>query len=213
MTYGVDMDNILDFIRNNIKVFRILLIVVVVVLIIMIIKKIVKKRQNAKELSMQAADKIRDENLNNVILNSHGVKSNARDIPIPYDVDYSNQSGNGNEIEKNANASKSPLMIQMVEKTNLSTRKFILNPEKGIRIGSDTQDNDITVFDQSVSPHQCEIFSAGNKVYIRNIGTENRTILKRKKESVIINENGIRLVSNDRIILGSITYDIRIINH
>lgn len=182
-------------------------------LLIFFLKKYIKHREKKKEIALAAADRMRDENLNSIILNSHADKSNKKEVYRPYDVDYSSPDkgggGTGNRMELSAGKHDQP-MIQLVEKTELSTRKFVLNPAKVIRIGSDLKDNDISVLAEAVSPHQCEIFAAGGKVYIRNTGEGTRTIIRRKKQQAIADNKGIRLLTGDRILLGTVSYDITI---
>jgi pSer/pThr/pTyr-binding forkhead associated (FHA) protein len=129
----------------------------------------------------------------------------------PYDVDYSNSGSSKNE-DNNVKDGKKQAMLQLIERTELSKRKFILNPYSVIRIGSDIEGNDITVHAAGVSPHQCEIFAVDNKIYIRNLGSPNRTILKRKKESAIVDDKGVRLLSKDKIVVGTVIYDVSVIN-
>jgi hypothetical protein len=193
---------------------KILMIIAIVLLLgggICLIRKIVKKRQNSKELYIQANDKIRDENLNNVILNNYHSKTKTKESPKPYDVDYGSRENGKVDDVKNIKKKKKQLMIQLIEKTELSTRKFMLDSKKGIRIGSDTQGNDITIYDSKVAPHQCEIFEINNKIYVRSLSSQIRIFIIRKKESAIVDEKGIRLLSNDKIIIGNVTYSINII--
>lgn len=177
-------------------------------LIIFFLKKYMKHREKKKEIALAAADRVRDENLNNIILNSHADRGSNREVYKPYDVDYSSKE-KGSSTEVSVGRQGQP-MIQLIEKTELSTRKFVLNPAKKIRIGSDLQDNDISVLSEGVSPHQCEIFAAGGNVYIRNTGEYTKTIIKRKKQQAIADNKGIRLLSGDRILLGAVSYDITI---
>jgi hypothetical protein len=207
------MDYIIEAVKNNQKIILVMAIIILAVLCIVIFKKIVKNSKKAKELSLQAEEKIRDENLNNIILNNNTDNLKLRKTPKPYDVDYSSSNNGKLGNIDSSKDKKNSIMIQLIERTELSTRKFILNPTNGLRIGSDTQGNDIVVFDSSVSQHQCEIFTYGDKIYIKNLGSESRTIVKRKKESVIVDGTNIRLLSNDRIIIGSVSYDISIIRH
>ena len=196
--------------RYRMAIFIILGIILAVIVII-ILKKLLKRNERNKELKIAAEDKRRDENLNNVILNSYAGRDSLKEVHTPYDVDYS--SPNGENVKAYSNELKSDnnqLMLQLIERTELSTRKFMLNPAKKIKIGSDLQGNDITVMAEGISPHQCEIFSINDKVYIRNLGQGNRTIVRRKKEQAIVDENGLRLLSNDTVILGNASYDITI---
>ena len=205
------MTFLLELVRNNIKYIVILAVIILLLIGITLIKKIVKQKQKNKELRQAAEDKLRDENLNNVILNNHTGSNRRREANMPYDVDYSNSGGENNKkLSDNSKRKDSHIMLQLIEKTELSTRKFMLNPIKKIRIGSDLQDNDITVLSEGVSLHQCEIFSVGDKIFIRNLSGGNQTILKRKKEQAIVDEKGLRLLSNDKIILGSVVYEVTI---
>lgn len=182
-------------------------------LIIFFLKKYMRHREKKKEIALAAADRMRDENLNSIILNSRADRNNAREIYKPYDVDYGGQDKSGRDKGSHTDISggkPGQCMIQLVEKTELSTRKFVLNPAKIIRIGSDLQDNDISVLAEGISPHQCEIFAAGGKVYIRNTGEGTRTIIRRKKQQAIADNKGIRLLTGDRILLGTVSYDITI---
>ena len=196
------------------KVLFVLAATGVLILLICFFKKYMKHRGKKKEIAMAAADRMRDENLNHIILNSYADRRDGREVYMPYDVDYggSDKSGSrkGNQMDVSA-GKRGQLMVQLVEKTELSTRKFVLNPERGIRIGSNAQDNDISVLSEGIAPRQCEIFAVGGKIYIRDMGEGSRTILKRKKERVIVDGNGIRLLSGDGILFGSVTYDITII--
>lgn len=185
----------------------------VLFLVLFFLKKFMRYREKRKEISQAAADRLRDENLNNIILNSHAVTGGNKEIYKPYDVDYSSKerggSNRGGSQDMTARKQGQP-MVQLIEKTELSTRKFILNPAKRIRIGSDLQDNEISVLSQGVASHHCEIFAAGGGVYIRNTGEGTRTIIRRKKEQAIADNKGIRLQTGDSILLGAVSYDITI---
>ncbi len=207
------MDFLFELINNYCVIVLLIVVFPVSIVCIALFKKMMHGRKKNKELTQAVEDKIRDENLNNIILNNCAQGGNFKEIYKPYDVDYSNSNDESNKsIKEYDKKGERHVMIQIVEKTKLSTRKFMMNPMKKIHIGSDLQDNDITVLAEGVSPKQCEIFSVGKKVYIRNLGFGNKTILKRKKESVIVDEKGIRLLTDDVIILGSVLYDITIID-
>ncbi len=168
------------------------------------------KRSERKELKQAAADRVRDEKLNSIILNSYIDENIKKNASKPYDVDYGNGSQTTKDIRFCGKDIQS-VMVQLVENTELSSRKFVLNPANGIYIGSGIGENDIVVANSNLSEKQCEIFLVQQKVYIRNLGRPLRTIVKRKKEQTIIDDRGIRLLSGDKIILGNVTYDITII--
>ena len=47
---------------------------------------------------------------------------------------------------------------------------------------------------------------------MRDIGEKHITVLKRKKKKVYAEENGLRLLTGDRLILGKIFFDVAIID-
>lgn len=194
------------------KLLIITSIAVVLLVSFILMKHLIKRRTRNKELHQAAADRARDENLNQVILNRNYPKEDNKLAKKPYEVDYENGSQEKSK-GRNTESSKGkiPIMVQLVENTELSTRKFVLNPAKGIRIGSGLTDNDIMISGNGIEEHQCEIFVAQEKIYIRNMGSRERTIVRRKKEQVIADGKGIRLLTGDIILLGNVFYEITII--
>jgi len=205
------MDSIMQLIRQNQTILIAAGVLAAAVLFIVLLKRAVKSSQKRKEIQQAAEDRVRDENLNDIILNSYCNAGEKKEIYKPYDVDYRNGGqGKGDKNSPVAAKDSHRVMIRLVEKTELSTRKFMLNPEKGIRIGSDLQTNDISVLADGISPSQCEIFAAGGKVYIRHTGGSNKTIIQRKKERAFADAKGVRLLSDDVIILEKVTYSVTI---
>lgn len=204
--------DVMEFIRNNKITILILLILLLLAAGIVLLKEMIRRNQKKKELSQAAEDKLRDENLNHVILNSDIGKEQLKEVYKPYDVDYSNPNTDKKVSGRNIQKGENHVMVQLIERTELSTRKFMMNPIKGIHIGSDSQSNDIAVPAEKISPCQCEIFSVRDKVFIKNLSSDNRTIIRRKKEQAIVDEKGIRLLSGDVVILGAVSYDITILN-
>lgn len=205
------MNQLIELYKAHQTMIFVSLLLLLAAVSVFLLKKMFSRRQKKKELTRVSEDKRRDENLNNIILNSHKGKR-IKEIHKPYDVDYGRMNGENSCLGNHSEQENNSLMIQLVERTELSTRKFVLNLIKPIRIGSDLQENDITIFAGNVSPCQCEIFAAGNKIYIRNMSPDNRTILKRKKKKAIVDGTGVRLLSGDTVILGSISYDITIMD-
>lgn len=207
--YGEEMDFLTAFYHDNRTVIMILAVLAMLVFLFWLVKRVLDEKHRHRELEQATADKIRDENLNNVILNQYMGCKRPKEVHIPYDVDYSspNRENRMADSEQGSNT-----MVRLVERTELSVRKFLLNPSKVIRIGSDLQKNDIVVLAEDIAPRQCEIFSVKNKVYIRNLAPGNGTVIKRKKEKAIVDERGIRLLSDDIVILGRVSYDITIID-
>lgn len=206
------MDDLFGLLRENNKIILAAVIVAAVMAGIVVFRKLFMKKQKEKELSQAAEDKMRDENLNQVILNQHRGGERFREVHRPYDVDYSRpNSAGGRGSADFPMGGEGNIMVQMIERTELSTRKFMMNPVKPIRVGSDLQDNDINVLAEGISAHQFEIFAVRDKVFVKNVSSENRTILRRKKEQAIVDEKGIRMLSGDVIFAGHVSYDITIV--
>lgn len=206
---GNEMDGLFVLVKDNVRILLPVGIFLLIIAGIMVLKKVVFQKQKKKELSQAAEDRMREENLNHVILNRHAEGQKWKEAYKPYEVDYSNAGGGKGNMEQ-IQGKRYPVMLQLVERTELSTRKFMMNPEKAIRVGSGMEGNDISVLAEGVSTHQFEIFTIRDKVFIRNLGSGNRTVVKRKKGQVIVDEKGIRLLSGDRILLGTVSYDITI---
>lgn len=199
----------MEIMSNNKMAFTIAAALMILTVLIYLLKKAIKRREEKKEIVMAAADRMRDENLNQIILNNHTGGVENREIYKPYDVDYNGEGSGGLD---NINVKAGQTMIQLVEHTRLSTRKYVLNPAKKIRIGSDLQGNEISVVEKEIAPHQCEIFAAQGQVYIRHTGGSMQTIIRRKRQSAIVDKRGIRLHSGDWIEIGSVSYEITIID-
>lgn len=203
------MNTFIEFYNANRISILCFIIFLIIGFVIKLIKKILRRNRKNKELIQASEDRIRDENLNNVILNNYEGNTNVKEVYKPYYVDYGNSDNAVNSKGQGRN-DKTQIMLQLVEKTELSTRKFMLNPAKKIHIGSDVKDNDITVLSEGVLPHHCEIFSIGSKVYIRKLDNGGRIIIRRKKNEAVVTGKSIRLLSDDIVIIGSVIYDITI---
>lgn len=203
------MSALMPLLTRYSKVFLFIAVAFTLVLLIRWVKRLLRRQSKKKEIDRAASDRLRDENLNQIILNNHTGGAENREIYKPYDVDY---NGEGNSAPDNINIKARQTMIQLVEHTRLSTRKYVLNPAKKIRIGSDLQGNEISVVEKEIAPHQCEIFATHGQVYIRNIGGSTQTIIRRKRQSAIVDKRGIRLHSGDWIEIGSVSYEITIID-
>jgi len=193
---------ILSYLKENC-----IIIIVAIVLLLSISIALLKKRVKKKQLRQLAEDRKRDEMLDVVLLNSQTGSVQTTVESIPYEVDYMK---GGRESKSCNNKKGSQVMLQMVEHSELSQRKHIISPDKGICIGSSAEGNAIVI--SELCAHQCEIFKYDGKIYLRDIGEKHITVLKRKKKMVYAEGNGIRLHTGDRIILGKTYFDVAIID-
>lgn len=176
--------------------------IILLSIFVYLVRMLIKRNSKNREIQQAASDRIRNENLDRIILNP--IKGDTKSQPKPYEVNYEN----GGEQDKRK---ENPIMVQMIENTELSSKKYILNPAKGIRIGSALEGNDIVIANGKLADYQCEIFTVKNKVYIKNLSNDIRTIIKRHKEQAIVDEKGIRILSGDRICIDKVFYDVTIV--
>jgi len=179
-------------------------------LILWWVKKKIKKKSRSREIEQAAKDRVRDEKLNQMILNQVGEKAKGRSKP--YEVNYEYASSQDiDKRNKNQKNIENQIMVQLTENTELSTRKFVLNPKDGIRIGSAMVGNDIVLVNSEMADYQCEIFAVSDKIYIKSLSDIVRTIIKRYKEQAIIDGKGVRLLTGDRIVIGKVCYEVTIV--
>ena len=183
--------------------------IVFVILFILLIK-IRKKNKKQKIMSIQAEDKLREEALDKIILNDKA-QNDEGDVfsAKPFEVNYDAAS-----VEKHTEKAKKAryrTMVQIVENSELSSRKYMFDPSKGIHIGGKNGKNDIVVSDMSVDDQQCEIVLSSSTVYIRNIGGSRKVVLKRGKQQAYVEKKYVALKSNDVILVGKTIFRIEII--
>ena len=179
---------------------------ILIVLLIYILKRYFRSKNKKKELRQAAADRERDENLNGVILNAHASATN-KEIYVPYEVNYSQDKQDGANKKTKVGAD---VMVQIVEKTALSSRKYVLNATKGIRIGT-VDGCDITYVSDGSIEIQCQIFAIGKEVVVRDLLGGSQLVLVRQKKQAIIDRNGLKLMSGDVIVMGKVSYDISLV--
>lgn len=181
----------------------IVLAIVCLIAIIILLKKLSKRNQIKKEQRLQASDRARDESLNDMILNSR-VKDKQNPVYVPYDVDYSKSV---DKHEKKPSKTDVGVMVQIIENTELSERKFVLNVSRGIKIGTAIKGNDISFICED-TPYQCEIFEVNGDICARNLIEASRVIVHRKKQYAVIDPKGLKLLSGDTIQMGKYSYTI-----
>lgn len=147
---------------------------------------------------------MREEALNRMILNERSLISERNASYDPYEISYESRSP-----VSAVNAGR--LMVSLEEKNELSTKKFVLNPVRGIRIGSGQQGNDVVVQGDGIAEYQCELFSENGKVFIRSKNKTSPTILQRRKQRVIVNGSGLRVLTGDRVLIGKVIYTVTLI--
>lgn len=191
-------------------------IVIGVLAAIVILCIVVKKQKTKKEKTLLANDKLREEALDKMLFNQEAAFKTdgqptfaAVPINVNYDVnavDKSKGKAGGKKKRKNKK-----MMIQIVEKSELSVRKYMFDPGKSIFIGSKNGKNHIVNSSSTVDERQCEIRGMEDKVYARNLGHPAKVIVSRGKQTAYVEQNYIELKNGDVISIANTTYQIDII--
>lgn len=178
--------------------------------LVIIIRKLQKKNARKKEMAIQAGDKLREEALDRIILNSSQGNNHAEIFSAqPFEVNY-----DANAVGKQTHMSqkkKNSLMVQIVENSELSARKYMFDPKQGIRIGSRQGKNNITVSHQDVDEIQCEILENAGRILVRNAGGSGKVIIKRGRKQAYVEKAMIELKSGDVILIGNMSFKVDII--
>lgn len=182
------------------------------ILVLIILQIVSKSRRKKKEISLYASDKLREEELDRLLINDKAGLNpsemfSAKPIEINYSADNQNlQSRKWKRKGKNHGTEK--LMVHITEISALSKKRYVLNPEHGILIGSKQGKNDIVVLDEHVEQQQCQLVKFKNKIYVRNIGKTGNVILQRGKKFAKIRGQSIAIYSGDILRVGNIVLKI-----
>lgn len=193
---------------------KIIIGIIVIILILIFINTLSKKRKIKKHKAMLANDKLREEALDKLLMNTEAeVKRDDRTFAaVPVAVNY-----DANLIEKADSAKKKKnkpkkIMVQIIENSELSARKYVLDPGKGIFIGSKVGKNHIVIGNENVDERQCEIREKAGKVYVHNIGTSGKVILKRGKQRVYVEQNYLEIKTGDALVIADTVYKMELIS-
>lgn len=191
-----------------------LLIAGSVILVLIILHKFIKIRQGRKEMRQQAEDKLREEALDRVLIGGKPISNDGSPGPVPFDVRYNSEPQKKRKKMSQPthdSESQSPIMIELTECTELSTRKYMFNVKDRITFGNRTAHNDIIVSGQRVAKRQFEIFRLGQELYIKCIEKEGKVVLKRKSRQVTVSFEAIKLANKDEILVGDSAYILEIL--
>ena len=105
-------------------------------------------------------------------------------------------------------AAGSALMIELIELSTYSRRKYVFRADRPIFIGSGP-DNQLVLPRAGVAEKHCEIRMAGKLAFVRSTSRA-QTSLKRKKTVVLVGMEGIYLNNGDHIQLGASEIQFRL---
>lgn len=89
-------------------------------------------------------------------------------------------------------------------------KKYVLDPRRGILFGRDTQSCDVLLSEAVISEQQCRIGEYQGAIWLTDLGSANGTVLRKGLFRTLKLRGGqsVRLESGDRLILGSIRFDL-----
>lgn len=196
---------------------KIIGLVIVLLGLIVTLCIVVNKHKNKKEKMLLASNKMREEALDKLLVNQEAALKKEKEntfaavpINVNYDVNALDKSM-GKAVGKKSKSKGKKMVIQIVENSELSVRKYMFDPQKSIFIGSKNGKNHIVNSSVTVDERQCEIREIQEKVYVRNIGDSGKVILTRGKQIAHIEQNYIELKNGDIISIANTTYQIDII--
>lgn len=159
------------------------------------------RNKQEDKLKAQIMDKLREEELDRVILNP---KFNSDELRArmekPVNVEYLSETSSGERSR----------MIHITEMGVLATKEYILNPRDPISVGTGN-DNTIVLSDLSVGDLKCEIMVHNGILAAKSNDHEKKVVLKRNKKSTYLMNELIEIRSLDEILLGKTTIRIRIL--
>lgn len=165
---------------------------VILVVVLIILKKIRKKKEAMRRV---AEDKLRESNLDQLILNPNAPKDSMQTFAEkPFEMKYSLDP---------ANSAMKGLMLQIEEISEISRRQYMINPATPFTIGSG-MGNTILLSDPNVDAKQCEMGISAGAVYICNIGRPDNVRIIRGKNSFFVGPQKVAVQKNELIQIGGI---------
>lgn len=89
-------------------------------------------------------------------------------------------------------------------------KKYVLDPRRGILFGRDAQSCDVLLHEAVISEQQCRISEQRGAVWLTDLGSANGTVVRKGLFRTLRLRGGqsVRLESGDRLLLGSIRFDL-----
>ena len=186
-----------EFLKTHLWIFAL----AAVPLLIIILRTVLRHRGQRKAEEELTQLKRRDEALAEALRNPL-VKDTPRGSEGAMEIAWDEKAvNNGKKGQKSQ-------MIELVELSGYSRRKYVFHADETIRIGS-TPENRLALPRDGVERVHCEIFMNGNKPCLRSAPVA-KTILKRGGQPVLVGPGGVYLSSKDHIVLGSVDIQFRL---
>lgn len=185
----------LDFVQVHLYILGI-----PILLLLAVLRFFSKRRRAKQEFEEMSQYKRRDDALAEALRNPQVKKESGPKGPM--EITWDDKAISGRRKKHT-----SP-MVELIELSAYSRKKFVFRLEQPIRIGSG-KDNQLELLREGVEESHCEIFLNGEEVCVRSLSGA-KTILKRGKTSALISPAGVYLNSGDSIQLGTVEIRIRL---
>lgn len=185
-----------------------LIVIVVTVLALIILIRIQQRRKRRREMRRQAEDRLREEALDRVLTGRvDGGKGAGPSVPfdVKYDADQRKQGAQARRVP-----AEPPLMLQLTEYSELSTRKYMFHVSDRVTLGK-AGSNDIIIKGERIAEEQCEIFCIQKALYVKNTGTSGMVFLSRKHHKIMVDAQAVILENNDKLQIGGYLYKVELL--
>ncbi len=162
---------------------------------------LLSKKSKTKKMNSLAKEKVRENELDNVLLNPAAVEDNVKaknSTNIAYDVQYH---------EEELKHQKDMITVRIRVEAPLSTKKYMIQIKDKAGIGSG-KGNEIEINDLGVKEMHCTLLHDNKRLFIKS-GESGAVIgIRRKKKVYEVGQTIPRLEVGDRIVLGSTEIEI-----
>lgn len=173
----------------------------IAVIFLIVVLRILLKRRKIKRMQKEMSTlQKRNEALNETLRNPK-VKASGNGTAGPMEIQWDDK------VLKDASAKKQSMMIELIEFSAYSRRKYLFPAGQTICIGSGA-DNQLVLQREGVATRHCEIFSTGKALAARNVSNA-KALLIRGKNSAFISDEGVFLNNGDHIRIGSADIQFR----
>lgn len=187
----------LQFLMSHILYVAIGVGAIVLILVLRFVSKQNAVRKKQKEMSLLQK---RNEALNETLRNP---KMQQQKSPAagPMEVQWDEKA-----IESRQKDNPS-LMIELIEFSTYSRRKYLFPAELGVSVGSGA-DNQLVLQREGVAPQHCAFFQKDGAIAVRSISNQ-KTLLLRGKTSALVGAEGVFLNNGDHIHIGTADLQFR----
>lgn len=177
-----------------------ILIAAAAAIFVVVLRLALRRRKRRKQFEEIAQLKQRDEALNEALRNPR-MNTGSAGTKGPIEVSWDDKA-------VRAPGAASGAMVELIELSAYSRRKYIFRTDQPITIGSG-KDNQLVLCREGVEARHCEIRMNGKKPCVRSLAGA-KTVLIRKKTSVLVSTEGVYLNNGDHIQLGESELQFRL---